>query len=464
MTLKIALYSVTKGAASWLALIVTSVALAVVLTLNIGLIVAGSATEGEAQQGYAAMGGVALGFSLLTGLASFVLVVGICVRLQRRDVALWQIVGLLPRAAFNIMITEILLVSVVSAVVGSLVAIAVWPPYARFVSTSGLPPSEVLHQGIPPIALIIGISITAGISVLAGVRSSWKVVRDNLVESVKSSTTFEAKARSIPARIAMLLVAVLLVFGVGAIYRAIGTAELITDPSRVGNFLTSYPGMGLLLCLVFALVGGPIVRFFVHIVKSMPVGRIPVFLATREAAARPRLTQAIVIPMSLAAAAVGIMVEWVDKLTAIMAAETGSTNAVSAPPEQVALLLGGPVIAACVAAAAIVFATASNRQEDNALLLVSGTTPGVVYAKALLEAIVYGVVACACAYLIVVVNEIAMVAALNAGPIPSATFSMPGWSGAAVVGFGIALTILMLLVITSTGLRKQSINVVLGGT
>lgn len=85
MSLKIALNSVLKGAASWAALMVTSVVLSVVLTLNIALIVAGIAAEGggDAQQAYVAVGGVALGFSLLTGLASFILVVGICVRLQR---------------------------------------------------------------------------------------------------------------------------------------------------------------------------------------------------------------------------------------------------------------------------------------------------------------------------------------------------------------------------------------------
>lgn len=88
MIFKIALNSVRKGMASWIALLVSSVTLAVVLTLNIALIVAGTAVSGEAQQAYTSMGGVALSFSVLTGLASFSLVVDTCARLQRREIAL----------------------------------------------------------------------------------------------------------------------------------------------------------------------------------------------------------------------------------------------------------------------------------------------------------------------------------------------------------------------------------------
>lgn len=167
--------------------------------------------------------------------------------------------------------------------------------------------------------------------------------------------------------------------------------------------------------------------------------------------------------MSLAAAAVGVMIGWVGKVKDVLMAESGSANSVSAPHEQMILLLGGPVIVACVAAAAIVFATAPNRQEDNALLMASGATHVTVYIKAIIEALVYGVVALACAYLIVIVNEIAMVTALSKGPIPSASLSWPGWASAGVVVFGIVLTAIMLLVITMSGLRKQTITTILGG-
>lgn len=444
---------------------VTSVVLSVVLTLNIALIVAGIAAEGggDAQQAYVAVGGVALGFSLLTGLASFILVVGICVRLQRRDVALWQIVGLLPRTALLIMLIEILVVSAVSAAIGSVASTLAWPVYADFVGTSGLPHSSVLDDSIPSSALIIGIISTATASLLAGIHSARKVVRGNLVEGVQSSTTFEAKSPTMIMRIVTIIIGIALLIGVIAIYGAIGQGDKITDSRALGDFLTTYPGMGLLLCLIFAVVGSPIIKLLVNAIKIIPDGSMPKFLASREAAARPRLTQALIMPITLSAAAVGVMMAWVDKLSDVLIAESGSSDSVSAPPEQMALLLGGPVIVACMSAAAIVFATAVNRQEDNALLLVSGSTSKTVYAKAVAEALIYAAVSLVCAYLIVIVNEVGMVAALSSGPIPSVNFALPGWSGAGVVLFGIALTLIMLLIIISAGLKKQPISIVLRG-
>lgn len=172
MTLKIAINSVARGAASWLALIITSAVLMVVLTLSIGLIVAGASARGEIQEAYVSMGGVALGFTVLTGLISFRLVVSTCVRLQRQDVALWQIAGVLPTAALAIMIVEIFLVTIVSALLGGLTAMVLWPEYTHFVDDSGLPHSDVLTGPLPLVAMVIGIATTAGVSLLDQPRRS----------------------------------------------------------------------------------------------------------------------------------------------------------------------------------------------------------------------------------------------------------------------------------------------------
>ncbi|ADK29267.1 FtsX-like permease family protein [Corynebacterium pseudotuberculosis] len=458
---KIAVKSVLKGAASWIALLVTSVALSIVLTLNIALIVAGIAVSGEAQQAYIGMGGVALGFTILTGLASFSLVVSTCVRLQRRDVALWQIVGILPHTAFIILLLEVLLVSFVSAVVGAFATLAVWPAYARFVEGSGLPHSEVLQQSIPISALIIGVMVTVTVSVLTGIRAAQRIVHADLVEGAQSSSAFWDKSPSTFIRLCKAIVGIGLLLGVIAIYWAIGKLEHITEPQKVGDFLTTYPGMGILLCITFVFMGTPLIHIFIKLIAHLP-GRIPHFLASREATARPSLTRALVVPISLAAAAVGIMTSWVSKIKDVLQITSGSSSSVSAPPEQMALLLAGPIVAACVAASSIIFATATSRWEDNALLVVSGSTPGAAYVKAIAEALIYASVSLACAYILIIVNEFAMVAALSAGPIPSAPLSIPGLSAAGVVVFGTVLILFMLLVVTLTGFRKQSIAVVLG--
>lgn len=461
MVVKIVVNSVRKGIASWLALLVSSTALSVVLTLNIALIVAGTAVSGEAQQAYIVMGGVALSFSVLTGLASFKLVVDTCARLQRREVALWQIVGVLPWIALTILILEIVLVTAASAAVGAIMAAIIWPAYASFIGRSGLPYSDILEHGIPTAATTIGAVVTVIVSVLAGIHSSRMVVRSDLIAGAKASSSFERIRSSVKGKLFKIALGVSLLTGIIAIYCAIGNRTQLTDPRELGDFITIYPGMGILLCFTFAFLGPYLIQALIAIVRLLP-GNVSFFLAAREASARPALTKALIMPITLAAAAVGVMTSWVSKLKSILEATSGSSSSVSAPPEQMALLLSGPIIVACVAAASIVFATASSREQDNALLIVSGSTQSVAYAKSIFETTIYAFVSLICSYSIVMTNELAMVAALSAGPIPSAQISMPGWSTAGVVVFGMALTLLMLLTVTLTGFRKESITIVVG--
>lgn len=461
MIFKIASNSVRKGLSSWVALLVASAALSVVLTLNIALIVAGTAVSGEAQQAYVSMGGVALAFTVFTGLASFILVVDVCTRLQRREVALWQIAGLLPHTAFMILMVEIVLVSALSAVTGVVAATALWPTYAQFVGRSGLPYSSVLDQGIPELAVVIGVAVTVTVSLLAGVRSSRKVARGDLIAGAKSSSAFSDGTGSAVGAVLKTLIGVALLIGAVAIYAAIGRRPPIENPRDVGDFVTVYPGMGLLLCLVFAFLGPYVIRLLTVILRGVP-GRLPYFLAVREACARPALTKALVLPISLAAAAVGIMSSWISKLKDILQVASGSSSSVSAPPEQMALLLAGPIIVACVAASSIVFATAVSRVQDNALLFVSGSSQNFAFAKGTVEAVVYSVVSLISAYIIVIVNEIAMTRVFASGPIPYVRASPPGIAAAGVVLFGGVLTLSMLLTVTSVGMRKESISIVLG--
>lgn len=222
---KLIVRSVVRSSTTWIALFISSIALSVVLSLNIGLVAAGAAAEGKAQQAFIAMGGVALGFTALTGFASFVLVVGICIRLQQRHVALWQIVGVMPKAAFSILLLEVLLVSALSAVIGALVAIAVWPAYAAFVASSGLPQSDVLTTPLPLIALVIGVSLTAAVSVVTGIRSALKVVQSNLVHAFSSSAAFpHGETKSRVRRIITALAGVTLILGVLSLYVALSRA------------------------------------------------------------------------------------------------------------------------------------------------------------------------------------------------------------------------------------------------
>ena len=87
MLAKLVFNSVARSVSTWLALIISAIVMSVILTLNIGLVIAGTKCETEeAQNAFVAMGSGALMFTVLTGFMSLVLVVKICVGLQRKQV------------------------------------------------------------------------------------------------------------------------------------------------------------------------------------------------------------------------------------------------------------------------------------------------------------------------------------------------------------------------------------------
>ncbi|MGK2310318.1 FtsX-like permease family protein [Cutibacterium sp. V970] len=364
----------------------------------------------------------------------------------------------MPAAALAIMAIEVVLVTVISGLIGALVAVALWPGYASLVDGSGLPHSDVLAGPLPAPATVIGVATTAVVSLLSGLRSAKKTVRANLVASSQQDTPAHT---TVGVKIATAMAALTLTAGAVTLYIVIGRTDRVTNPEQVAELLTSYPGMGLLDCLIFAVVAGPVTRFLTVTMKAVPAG-IPGFLASREAAARPALTRALIVPITLAAAAVGVMSSWIKVVATVMDTSAPGTDSVSAPPRLMALLFGGPLIVACVCAASIVFATASHRRRDNALLAVSGATTRDIRTKIFVETAIYAVICLVCSYAIVITNEIAMATALSAGPAGSVPIQAPDWKAAAVVAFGISLTLVMLLMITTSGMRREPVAVVLG--
>ena len=88
---------------TWLALIMSNTVLAVVMSLNIGLIVAGVRSTGETQEAYISLGSTALLLVVATSLVSLTLVTNFTLRLQHPVVAggSWWACCLVKRPAFS---------------------------------------------------------------------------------------------------------------------------------------------------------------------------------------------------------------------------------------------------------------------------------------------------------------------------------------------------------------------------
>ena len=92
-----------------------------------------------------------------------------------------------------------------------------WPAYGRFVWDSGLPQSEELLRPIASNSLLIGIIATSAVVLITGIKSSFKVVRSNVVESL-SSDEFISVRRAKWRRVIRAIIAVLLILGLTAGY------------------------------------------------------------------------------------------------------------------------------------------------------------------------------------------------------------------------------------------------------
>lgn len=400
------------------------------------------------------MGSVALGFSVIVGVLSLIQVVGLCFSLQQRDVSLWKIAGVTQRSSRLILSSEDLLVTISAGIVGTVASVALWTPYSEFVLESGLPKSDSISGSIPISALTIGIAISCLTCLLAGARASRKVSRTNVIDGLSGNNAQSRGARPGWKIFISALLGVFLIAGAGVLYRLIAEADRITDPTAIGDFLTSYPGMGMLLCVVLGFIAPIIVRALTTIFRHLPLPSVSYFLASREASYNIRVSGSLVTTISLAAVAVGVIMAWIDKLYSVLAGDPNSS--VSAPPEQVILLLWGGVITGCVAAASLSFSTLQERRNDVALLLASGYTSGGVYRKCFWECLLYFAMTIIISYGVILINEFAMVSALQSGAVPRAEFSWPGWQGPAVASLGVFISSIILLLITWSSLRKSN--------
>jgi len=447
---------------SWFAVLLTASVVGVVFCLAFGLVFAGARSEGEAQQAYATLGGTAVGFAVLSGVIALLLVTGVSVSLQRRTVALWQLVGVSPRQAFAVIVVEIVLVCGCAGVVAAALGVVLWSPFTLFVASADLPPSPALAEPVPVGAVCCAVGVTVVVGVLGGVRSARRASRVDPILAVRQTIARDDGRHSRLGSALRTLFALVLLVGTGVLYWVVSQVAPMQDASKAADLSLVYVGMGMLLLLDVALVGRACTVGAVRVLGALVPGRgsLGWFLAVQEATARPSHTRALVLPVAIAAGGVGVIYGWISKLTATLTALGSGTGDVNAPPGQMALLFGGAVAIACVAASAVIYASANERAADAALVIVSGSGTAVAYTKALAETVLYTVATGLIAYAVVWINELAISAALAAGPIPSAHFAAPTWQPLIVITAGGTLTLLALMLVTTSAVRRDPVAVI----
>ena len=429
---------------TWLALIMSNTVLAVVMSLNIGFIVAGARSTGETQEAYISLGSTALLLVVATSLVSLTLVTNFTLRLQHPVVARWQLVGMLPGQAARILRAQVLVVSTLTGVIGAAFAWLLWYPYAHTVATSGLPTSPALDQPIPAPALVIAIVSVAGMSLLTGLMGARRAMRAELVDGASISGAF----RRTRVGIVRKLLCVVALLGVGALYYAIAQVEPLQNIDEMGGMLGAYVGVGVLLSVVVALWGPYILRVLVAMLRVLPITATPWFLAVRGT---------LIMPIAIAGSTTGMAGMSISKFRQVLVSMgVPDSESLSAPLSISLLLVGGSIVVACASAASVVLIALRPRQHDAQLLYTSGATDELLTQKTLMETLVYLILAGIIAYGTVIINDVCMTFAFARGPLPMTQLSMPAGSTLAVLCLGIGIAATMLWSITLTELRRNT--------
>ncbi|MBU4213728.1 MAG: hypothetical protein KJ792_03630 [Actinobacteria bacterium] len=446
------------GYRAWIALLVSVCGMATVFALSLALLLVGAAAQGEAQDAYVAIAGVALAFSVLTGVANLVQVARVSISLRRRAVALWHLAGVLPGQAFAMTLTQVTVVCLGGGLAATLLAPVLWVPLSDFVRTTGLPQTPGLSQSIPPGATLWAVVVAVGVGALGGVPGALTAARQAVLDGLDDARVTTGGRGGGARTVVRIVFAVLLGVGTAALYWAISKVPARTT-DELGDFLTVYPGMGLLVLAMLSITGLWSVPLLSRAcVWLTPEGHSPLssYLATRQVSSRLDHTRGLVMPVALSAAVVGVVLAWTDKLGEILRG-AGAGESVRAPGDQLALLIGGAVVIALIASSSVSYASMDVRVRDAALLAAMGARPATLYRQAVTEALVYAAMAASLAYAAIAVNEWAMSTALAHGPAPAASLDALPWEPLVLIAVAFALNVANLLALTRYAASKDPV-------
>ncbi|XVV13895.1 hypothetical protein ACQP2X_05945 [Actinoplanes sp. CA-131856] len=311
--------------------------------------------------------GTIAAFTIVTALIVVGSVAGLTVTLQQRGYALWQLVGIKPALVRTVVTAQLLIVSLLGAVLGCLAATPFLQPLYRYAFTdspslAGLRPRFDLSAAVP-VVLFVVVVLTIG-----GSRSAGRASRTPPIRSLRE--TEPPDRRMTVARWVGGLATAGIVVAILASLPGTG-ADTIAEP----------------LMLIAPLVAGVLAAFgplfLARLVRAW-TGLVPFegswYLARNSTAFNVGRSTATISPLTVAIALAGGLYS---------ANETASGGRSDLGTGAVVLLLGGPLLLAVLGAVATVFMSSRRREREFALIVAAGGTPGTVLTAAAWEAVIY---------------------------------------------------------------------------
>ncbi|GAA0490161.1 hypothetical protein Ade02nite_24320 [Paractinoplanes deccanensis] len=423
---KLVLSDLVANARVWLGTFLIAAATALVGAVVAGDIATALAVGGDEALALYGISGVVAAFTIVTALIVVGSVAGLTVTLQQRGYALWQLVGIRPALVRTVVTSQLLVVSLLGAVLGCLVALPVLGPLHRY-AFAGSPELEPLHPRFGLAAAIPVVLFVVVVLTIGGSRSAGRASRTPPIQSLRE---IEPPDRRMT---------------VGRWVGGIATLGI------VAAIVSTLPGTGpdtlaVPLMLIAPLVAGVLAAFgpllLARLVRgwtSLVPAEGPWFLARNSTAFNVGRSTATISPLTVAIALAG----------GLYSANGTAGHGGNLTTGSVVLLLGGPLLLAVLGAVATVFMSSRRREREFALIVAAGGTPGTVLAAAAWEAVIYVGTA-------LLLGGVSVLATALAGAWAAGVFPSFGVLPAlAVAAFGLVLVLTATVLPTALALRHE---------
>ncbi|WP_035855964.1 FtsX-like permease family protein [Cryptosporangium arvum] len=402
----------------WLGVTVVAAATAAVLDVAATALETAARAGGNAGLALYAIGGLMVVTTTVAAVVVLSSAAGLTVVLQQRDYALWQLTGIGPSTVRLVVSTQLVVVALIGAVAGTLVALPVVRPlFARVVADSeGLGSVDVVFGPRGYVSVVVFVAVVV---LFAGGGSARRAARVNglaVLRDPDPPTTRMGVVRWVAAALLAALA--------GTIVRSLPgrPAENLEPPLLLTGLLVA----SLSACLGPVLYPA-VMRAWTSVVPATASSSW--FLARAGALHRVGRSSATMSPLVVAVALPGSLY-----------AANGVARSGSVGIAAVVLLIGGPLVLSVLGAAVTVVMASGARDREAALVQASGGTAGVVVGAAAWEAVLYVVTAALVGAVAVGVVTVAGVWA--AGAAPAAGFGAVAVTAAGELALMLVATLL----------------------
>lgn len=359
----------------WAGMLAVVIATGFVAAIAAGLIETGATHGGRVQDGLSSTSGAVIVFTTATALIVLSGSANLTVSLHQRGYALWQIVGIRPALVGLVVLVQLVIIALVGAGIGFLIAVSIFPVLFDYVFQSWeRMPGISLHLGGAS-AIWVLLSVL-GVVLLGGLRGARRASRVSPVEVLREPEMPRARVEWFRY---LVLVGLLL-----------GLVSVIVNLDREDASLSTISGAGLfltpLIAAAFAAAGPLLYPLVLRGWTALVPRKVSAswFFARHSARFRLSRSSAAIGPLMVAVALTGGLYTMAASIDAVQG-RSGGTLA----PEGVVILLGGPLLLSAVAAAATVFMTGQSREREFSLLQAAGATRTVILLTSLWEALIY---------------------------------------------------------------------------